>query len=67
MIIDSDLIAKTEKVETTDSEVGVSKLKLFTKFAFWYRLSDDLQKQHSKLDQNEYGSQVKKIAEFDTV
>jgi hypothetical protein len=45
-----------------------NKTKLEKKFAFWYRISDDALLQQTKpLNQNEYETQVKKIAEFDTV
>jgi hypothetical protein len=45
-----------------------NKTKLERKFAFWYRISDDALLQQTKpLNQNEYETQVKKIAEFETV
>ena len=47
-----------------------AKTKLENKFSFWYRISEDaIQYQTPKqaLDKKEYETQVKKIAEFDTV
>jgi hypothetical protein len=44
-----------------------SKTKLEKKFAFWYRISEDALIGTKPLNQNEYETQVKKIAEFDTV
>ena len=44
-----------------------SKTKLDKKFAFWYRISEDALIGTKPLNQNEYETQVKKIAEFDTV
>ena len=43
------------------------KTKLERKFAFWYRISDDALLQSKLLDKKEYETQVKKIAEFETV
>lgn len=44
-----------------------NKTKLERKFAFWYRISDDALLVTKPLNQNEYESQVKKIADFETV
>ena len=47
-----------------------SKTKLENKFAFWFRISEEVLKNqlpNKSLDTNEYESQVKKIAEFDTI
>lgn len=44
-----------------------NKTKLERKFAFWYRISDDALLGTKPLNQNEYETQVKKIADFDTV
>jgi hypothetical protein len=44
-----------------------NKTKLEKKFAFWYRISDDALLGTKQLNQNEYETQVKKIADFDTV
>ena len=45
-----------------------NKTKIDKKFAFWYRISDDdLLVGNKPLNQNEYETQVKKIAEFETV
>ena len=45
------------------------KTKLENKFSFWYRIDDNIQYQLQKqaLDKKEYETQVKKIAEFDTI
>jgi hypothetical protein len=43
------------------------KTKLERKFAFWYRISDDALLHSKQLDKKEYETQVKKIAEFETV
>ena len=47
-----------------------SKTKLENKFAFWFRISEEVLKNqlpNKAIDTNEYESQVKKIAEFDTI
>ena len=46
-----------------------NKTKLENKFSFWYRIDDNIQYQLQKqaLDKKEYETQVKKIAEFDTI
>ena len=47
-----------------------SKTKLENKFAFWFRISEEVLKNqlpNKDIDTNEYESQVKKIAEFDTI
>ena len=43
------------------------KSKLENKFAFWYRISDDALLHSKTLDKKEYETQVKKIADFETV
>jgi hypothetical protein len=43
------------------------KTKLDSKYAFWYRISDDALIGNKLLNQNEYENQVKKIADFETV
>jgi hypothetical protein len=43
------------------------KTKLERKFAFWYRISDDALLHSKTLDKKEYETQVKKIADFETV
>ena len=52
----------------TDHPDGIQKTKIKRKFAFWYRIANDslLQPKH-KMDQTDYETQVKKIAEFDTI
>ena len=48
----------------------ISKTKLWTKFAFWFRISEEMlrnQLPKQTLDSNEYENQVKKIAEFETI
>jgi len=49
------------------SATNNEKTKLERKFAFWYRISDDALLQSKQLDKKEYETQVKKIAEFETV
>ena len=44
-----------------------NKTKLEKKFAFWYRISEDALLGTKPLNQNEYETQVKRIAEFETV
>jgi hypothetical protein len=44
-----------------------TKTKLERKYAFWYRISEDALINTKQLNQNEYETQVKKIAEFETV
>jgi hypothetical protein len=44
-----------------------NKTKLEKKFAFWYRISEDALIGTKPLNQNEYETQVKKIAEFESV
>lgn len=54
----------------TKSSDNIKKTKLDQKFAFWYRISEDLltnQAPKQTLDKKEYEDQVKKIAEFDTI
>ena len=49
---------------------NLPKTKLWTKFAFWFRISEEMLKNQlpkQTLDSNEYESQVKKIAEFETI
>ena len=46
------------------------KTKLNNKFVFWFRISEDILKNQfpkQAIDTSEYESQVKKIAEFDTI
>ena len=46
------------------------KTKLSNKYVFWFRISEDILKNQfpkQALDTSEYESQVKKIAEFDTI
>ena len=42
------------------------KTKLETKYAFWYRVSDESE-DAKLLKQTEYESQIHKISDFDTV
>ena len=56
--------------QTTDTNSNSTKTKLGNKFAFWFRISEEVLKNqipNKALDTNEYESQVKKIAEFDTI
>ena len=49
---------------------NLPKTKLWNKFAFWFRISEEMlrnQLPKQTLDSNEYESQVKKIAEFETI
>ena len=58
------------QAQTTDTNETSSKTKLGNKFAFWFRISEEVLKNqlpNKSLDTNEYESQVKKIAEFDTI
>ena len=50
-----------------NTPLTTEKTKLERKFAFWYRISDDALLQSKLLDKKEYETQVKKIAEFETV
>ncbi len=48
----------------------ISKTKLLTKFAFWFRISEEMlrnQLPKQTLDSNDYENQEKKIAEFETI
>ena len=48
----------------------IEKTKLSQKYAFWFRISEEILKNKipkQNLDSSEYESQVKKIAEFDTI
>jgi hypothetical protein len=46
---------------------SIEKTSLESKYAFWYRISDDSIINCKHLNQDEYEDQVKKIAEFDCV
>ena len=49
---------------------NLPKTKLWNKFAFWFRISEEMlrnQLPKQTVDSNEYESQVKKIAEFETI
>ena len=62
--------AKKEEQKDSQKKDTVSKTKLWTKFAFWFRISEEMlrnQLPKQTLDSNEYESQVKKIAEFETI
>ena len=55
---------------TSDTLSNSSKTKLENKYAFWFRISEEVLKNqlpNKALDTNEYESQVKKIAVFDTI
>ena len=64
---------KDPPLTESKTEINVqnsSKTKLGNKFAFWFRISEEVLKNqipNKSLDTNEYESQVKKIAEFDTI
>ena len=61
---------KKEVQKDTQKKDTVSKTKLWTKFAFWFRISEEMlrnQLPKQTLDSNEYENQVKKIAEFETI
>ena len=61
---------KKEDQKDNQKKDTVSKTKLWTKFAFWFRISEEMlrnQLPKQTLDSNEYESQVKKIAEFETI
>ena len=56
--------------QNIDNNQKDSKTKLENKFAFWFRISKEVLKnqlQNKTIDINEYKSQVKKLAEFDTI
>ena len=56
--------------ESTDQKSNSLKTKLENKFAFWFRISEEVLKNqlpNKAIDTNEYESQVKKIADFDTI
>ena len=62
--------AKKEEPKESQKKDTVAKTKLWTKFAFWFRISEGMvrnQLPKQTLDSNEYESQVKKIAEFETI
>ena len=61
---------KKEEQKDNQKKDTVLKTKLWTKFAFWFRISEEMlrnQLPKQTLDSNEYESQVKKIAEFETI
>lgn len=60
--------SQSQSASITNKPDGIQKTKIEQKFAFWYRIADDslLQPKH-RLEQNEYETQVKKIAEFETI
>ena len=61
---------KKEEQKDAQKKDTVSKTKLWTKFAFWFRISEEMlrnQLPKQTLDSNEYENQVKKIAEFETI
>ena len=61
---------KETKDPPDNNNENVSKTKLENKFAFWFRISEEVLKNqlpNKAIDTNEYESQVKKIAEFDTI
>ena len=62
--------AKKEEQKDNQKKDNSTKTKLWTKFAFWFRISEEIlrnQLPKQTLDSNEYESQVKKIAEFETI
>jgi hypothetical protein len=54
-------------MNTQINSLNNEKTKLENKFAFWYRISDDALLHSKTIDKNEYETQVKKIADFETV
>ena len=61
---------KKEEQKDNQKKDTVSKTKLWSKFAFWFRISEEILRNKlpkQTLDSNEYESQVKKIAEFETI
>ena len=61
---------KETKDPPDNNNENISKTKLENKFAFWFRISEEVLKNqlpNKAIDTNEYESQVKKIAEFDTI
>ena len=68
----NEIKESSEQKKNVDGEVqnNVSKTKLKHKFAFWFRISEEILKNqmpNKAIDTNEYESQVKKIADFDTI
>jgi translation initiation factor 4E len=55
------------KINTVTNTLEKTKLK--SRFAFWYRISEELYQtpQKTTIDQKEYENQVIKIAEFETI
>ena len=61
---------KKEEQKDNQKKDPVSKTKLWSKFAFWFRISEEILRNKlpkQTLDSIEYESQVKKIAEFETI
>ena len=59
-----------QKENLAQKSGNLPKTKLWNKFAFWFRISEEMlrnQLPKQTLDSNEYESQVKKIAEFETI
>jgi translation initiation factor 4E len=55
------------KINTSNNTLEKTKLK--SRYAFWYRISEDIYQppQKTAIDQKEYENQVIKIAEFETI
>lgn len=66
----SEEIPKENKDPPNIDNNNSSKTKLENKFAFWFRISEEILKNqlpNKAINSNEYESQVKKIGEFDTI
>ena len=67
--INNNINNNTNNINNDINVQESKKTKLENKFAFWYRIDENIQYQLQKqaLDKKEYEVQVKKIAEFDTI
>ena len=65
----SDININKDPPQSSDKK-PLEKTKLSQKYVFWFRISEEILKNKipkQNLDSSEYESQVKKIAEFDTI
>ena len=58
------LVPPPAKITFNDDKIEKNKLK--SKYVFYYRISDD-QKSQKNINKEDYETQIKKIAEFDTI
>ena len=68
VIANNNSIPVSKQNKKEESPLSPTK-KLENKFSFWYRIDDTVQYQSQKqvMEKEKYESQVKKIAEFDTI